>query len=89
MSSQGHLQDFMMGPALHITARRTHLYEDAFAKLSMEGNTSTHVYIHVLHVLLSCDVLCVLLSCDVLHVLLSCDVLHVLLSCDVWTSHRI
>ena len=74
MSSQGHLQDFMMGPALHITARRTHLYEDAFSKLSMEGNTSTSIQLHVL------------LSCDVQHVL-SCD--HVLLSCDVWTSHRI
>lgn len=35
MSSQGTLQDFMIGPSVSITARRTHIYEDAFLELNM------------------------------------------------------
>ncbi len=31
---QGQLQDFLMGPGLHLTARRNYIYEDAFAKLA-------------------------------------------------------
>jgi ubiquitin-protein ligase E3 C len=35
--SQGDLQGFLQGPQTHITVRRTHLYEDAFDKLSPEN----------------------------------------------------
>ena len=33
-SSQGQQQEFLMGPSLHVKARRDHLYEDAFAELA-------------------------------------------------------
>lgn len=31
---QGHLQDFLLGPGLHVTARRSHIYQDAFSELA-------------------------------------------------------
>ena len=31
---QGHLQDFLLGPGLHVTARRNHIYQDAFSELA-------------------------------------------------------
>lgn len=33
-SIRGHLQEFLMGPSLQVTARRDHIYEDAFSDLS-------------------------------------------------------
>ena len=36
-SQQGRLQEFLIGHAIDITVRRTHLYEDAFAKLATAG----------------------------------------------------
>ena len=42
-SQQGRLQEFLIGRAIDITVRRTHLYEDAFAKLATAG-----VY-HLIH----------------------------------------
>lgn len=37
LRSQGDMQGFLQGPQTHITVRRTHLYEDAFDKLSPEN----------------------------------------------------
>lgn len=37
LRSQGDLQGFLQGPQIHIVVRRTHLYEDAFDKLSPEN----------------------------------------------------
>lgn len=31
---QGHLQDFLLGPGLHVTARRNYIYQDAFSELA-------------------------------------------------------
>ena len=31
---QGTMQDFLLGPSISVTARRTHLYEDAFSVLA-------------------------------------------------------
>ena len=36
---QGHLQDFLIGPAKHVTARRNHIYEDAFSELAHDAGT--------------------------------------------------
>jgi ubiquitin-protein ligase E3 C len=33
-ATQGHFQDFVIGPSIDLTIRRSHLYEDAFSKLS-------------------------------------------------------
>lgn len=33
-TTQGQLQDFLMGPSIHVSARRDHIYEDAFAELA-------------------------------------------------------
>lgn len=37
LRTQGDLQGFLQGPQIHIVVRRTHLYEDAFEKLSPEN----------------------------------------------------
>lgn len=37
LRSQGDMQGFLQGPQTHLTVRRTHLYEDAFDKLSPEN----------------------------------------------------
>ena len=37
LRSQGDQQGFLQGPQIHLTVRRTHLYEDAFDKLSPEN----------------------------------------------------
>lgn len=37
LRSQGEFQNFLQGPALHVKVRRTHLYEDAFEKLSADN----------------------------------------------------
>lgn len=37
LRSQGDLQGFMQGPQTHLNVRRTHIYEDAFDKLSPEN----------------------------------------------------
>jgi len=37
LRSQGDLQNFLQGPQIHLLVRRTHLYEDAFDKLSLEN----------------------------------------------------
>ena len=37
LRSQGDLQGFLQGPQIHIVVRRTHLYEDAYDKLSPEN----------------------------------------------------
>ncbi|XP_061509954.1 ubiquitin-protein ligase E3C [Anopheles gambiae] len=34
LRTQGDLQGFLQGPSIHLTVRRSHLYEDAFDKLS-------------------------------------------------------
>uniref|UniRef100_A0A182MXZ7 Ubiquitin-protein ligase E3C n=1 Tax=Anopheles dirus TaxID=7168 RepID=A0A182MXZ7_9DIPT len=34
LRAQGELQGFLQGPSIHLTVRRSHLYEDAFDKLS-------------------------------------------------------
>ena len=46
-SQQGRLQEFLIGRAIDISVRRTHLYEDAFAKLATAG-----VY-HFIHICIS------------------------------------
>ena len=33
-TTQGRLQDFLVGPSIHVTARRDHIYEDAFSELA-------------------------------------------------------
>ena len=33
-NAQGQYQDFLLGPSIHVTARRDHIYEDAFAELA-------------------------------------------------------
>lgn len=40
LRSQGDQQGFLQGPQTHLTVRRTHLYEDAFDKLSPENEPS-------------------------------------------------
>ncbi|CRK94907.1 CLUMA_CG008399, isoform A [Clunio marinus] len=40
LRSQGEMQGFLQGPQTHLTVRRTHLYEDAFDKLSPENEPS-------------------------------------------------
>lgn len=37
LRTQGDLQGFLMGPSISILIRRTHIYEDAFDKLSLEN----------------------------------------------------
>lgn len=39
---QGHFQDFLQGPSITLTVRRTHLYEDAYDKLRPENGTAVH-----------------------------------------------
>ena len=33
-NAQGRYQDFLLGPSIHVTARRDHIYEDAFSELA-------------------------------------------------------
>ena len=41
-NTQGRFQEFLVGPSLSISARRSHLYEDAFSKLVTEGLTASY-----------------------------------------------
>ena len=38
MLVQGTLQDFLVGRAIHVKARRNHMYEDAYSELATAGN---------------------------------------------------
>ena len=51
-SIQGNLQDFLIGPSLRVTARRNHIYEDAFSDLSQGkgGYVYDCVSVYVLYI---------------------------------------
>ena len=48
-ATQGQLQDFLLGPSIYVTARRDHIYEDAFAELAHGQGKKTNAYIACHH----------------------------------------
>lgn len=40
--SQGDQQNFLQGPSIQLTVRRSHLYEDAFDKLRIENRNQNN-----------------------------------------------
>ena len=51
-TAQGQYQDFLIGPSLSVTARRTHLYEDAFNELSAAGKVIIIIIIIIITIVL-------------------------------------